>query len=127
MAAETEAQLAPGIRQLLAAVRRRIRRYVWLEGLSATVAVVGAAFWLALAADWFFEPARAVRHALVGLIALVGVASLGWLLLRRMVVRLSDQSMAILLERRFGNLQDSLMTAVELTSARPEKLSEQGR
>jgi hypothetical protein len=35
--------------------------------------------------------------------------------------------MAILLERRFGNLQDSLVTAVELTSRRPEKSAEQGR
>jgi hypothetical protein len=127
MSTETEAQLAPGIRQLLAAVRRRIRRYVWLQGVSATVAAVGAAFWLALAADWLLEPARPVRHALLGLIALVGVATLGWLLLRRMLVRLSDQSMAILLERRFGNLQDSLVTAVELTSGRSEKSAEEGR
>src|SRR5215469_393599 len=44
-----------------------------------------------------------------------------------MAARLSDQSMAILLERRFGNLQDSLVTAVELTSGRPEKSAEQGR
>jgi hypothetical protein len=124
MATQTEPQLAPGIRQLLAAVRRRIRRYVWLEGVSATVAVVGAAFWLALAADWFFEPPRAVRHTLVGLIVAVATASLAWLLLRRMLVRLSDHSMAILLERRFGNLQDSLVTAVELTSGRLDRSAE---
>ncbi|HWB12587.1 MAG TPA: hypothetical protein VG826_25400 [Pirellulales bacterium] len=126
MATETAPQLAPGIQQLLDAVRRRIRRYVWLEGLTATVAVVGVAFWLALAADWLFEPARPVRHALLGLIALVAVASLGWLLLRRVLVRLSDHSMAILLERRFGNLQDSLVTAVELTGGRRPKSAEQG-
>jgi hypothetical protein len=127
MATETAPQLAPGIRQLLDAVRRRIRRYVWLEGLSATVAVIGVSFWLALAADWLFEPPRPVRHALLGSIALVAVASLGWLLLRRMLVRLSDHSMAILLERRFGNLQDSLVTAVELTEDRPQKPVEQGQ
>lgn len=124
MAIETNPELAPGIRQLLATVRRRIRRYVWLEGLSATVAVVGVAFWLALAADWLLEPARAVRHSLVVLIFVAAVATLGWLLLRRMLIRLSDHSMAILLERRFGNLQDSLVTAVELTSGRAERSAE---
>lgn len=110
-------QLAPGIRQLLSTLRRRIRRYVWCEGLAATVAVLGAAFWLALAADWFFEPPREVRYALLAAIGLAGLAALAWFLVRRSLVRLSDHSMAILLERRFGNLQDSLVTAVELASA----------
>lgn len=121
---ETEPQLAPGIRQLLAAVRRRIRGYIWLEGLAATAAVLGASFWLALAADWFFEPVRAVRHTLLAMIAVVGFGSLVWFLARRMLVRLSDQSMALLLERRFGNLQDSLVTAVELTSGRRGRSAE---
>ncbi|HVX10624.1 MAG TPA: hypothetical protein VHC22_05550 [Pirellulales bacterium] len=118
MSTESPPQLAPGIRQLLAAVRRRIRRYVWFEGLSLTVAVLGISFWSALAADWLFEPPRVVRQALVGLAAAFVLAALAWFLVRRVLVRLSDQSMAILLERRFGNLQDSLVTAVELTSAR---------
>lgn len=113
---ESPPELAPGIRDLLAAVRRRIRRYVWLEGLAATVAVLGVAFWLSLAVDWSLEPPREVRIGLLAAIAVAGLASLVWFLLRRIIARLSDRSMAILLERRFGNLQDSLVTAVELTS-----------
>lgn len=113
-------QFAPGIRQLLSTLRRRIRRYIWCEGLAATVAVLGAAFWLALAADWFFEPPREVRYALLAAVALAGLVALGWFLVRRSLVRLSDHSMAILLERRFGNLQDSLVTAVELASLDPK-------
>jgi hypothetical protein len=127
---DRQPQLAPGIHQLLAAVRRRIRRYVWLEGLAANVAVLGAAFWLALGADWVFEPPRLVRHALLAAIAVLGCGSLVWFLLRRMLVRLSDHSMALLLERRFGNLQDSLVTAVELTSggkSRPAEFDQFGR
>jgi hypothetical protein len=130
MATETQPEVAPGIRLLLAAVRSRIRRYVWLEGIAVTAAIVGTSFWLALAADWFFEPPRAMRHAFLGLMAAAAVASLTWLLLRRIMVRLSDHSMAILLERRFGNLQDSLVTAVELASgslARPVEFDEFGR
>jgi len=118
MVTEPSPEIAPGIRQLLAALRRRIRRYVWYEGLAATIAVVGASFWLALGADWFFEPPRAVRYGLLATIGVAGVASAVWFLLRRLLARLSDHSMAILLERRFGNLQDSLVTAVELTSPR---------
>ncbi|HQU42278.1 MAG: hypothetical protein B7Z73_04965 [Planctomycetia bacterium 21-64-5] len=116
MVTESSPEIAPGIRQLLAALRRRIRRYVWYEGLAATIAVLGASFWLALGADWFFEPPRAVRYGLLAAMAAAGVASAVWFLLRRILARLSDHSMAILLERRFGNLQDSLVTAVELTS-----------
>ncbi|HET6884535.1 MAG TPA: hypothetical protein VFI31_30555 [Pirellulales bacterium] len=129
MSTEDQPQLAPGIRQLLAVVRGRIRRYVWLEGMAATVALVGASFWLALAADWFFEPPRAVRYVLLAFMAGVGLAGIAWFLLRRSFARLSDQSMAILLERRFGNLQDSLVTAVELASAhrRSDELDAVGR
>lgn len=122
MSPEPAPELAPGIRELLAVVRRRIRRYVWFEGLAATVAILGVAFWLSLGADWFFEPPREVRYAFLAAIAAAGLVSLVWFLLRRIVARLSDRSMAILLERRFGNLQDSLVTAVELTS--PGKANE---
>jgi hypothetical protein len=127
--AEYQPQLAPGIRQLLAAVRGRIRRYVWFEGLAATVAVLGTSFWLALAADWFFEPPRAMRYALLALMAGLGLAAFVWFLIRRSLVRLSDESMAILLERRFGNLQDSLVTAVELAAVeqRSSELDTAGR
>lgn len=113
-------QLAPGIRQLLGRLRRRIRRYIWCESLAATVAVLGAAFWLALATDWIFEPPREARYALLATIGLAGLAALGWFLVRRSLAPLSDHSMAILLERRFGNLQDSLVTAVELAAAAPQ-------
>ena len=54
-------QLSPAVGRLLRQVRRRIRRYVWLEGGAAVVAVLGLAFWATLAADWFFEPPRPVR------------------------------------------------------------------
>ena len=61
--------LAPTIRGLLAALRGRIRRYVWLEGLAATVAALGLAFWAGLGVDWFFEPSPAVRKALLAVSA----------------------------------------------------------
>ncbi len=108
-------QLAPGVRQLLGALRRRIRRYIWLHGLAATVAGLGVGFWLALGADWFFEPSATVRQGLLAGAASIGVVCLAWVALRRAWAPLSDHSMAVLLERRFGAFEDSLLTAVELT------------
>src|SRR3990172_8751336 len=108
-------ELAPAIRSKLTALRRRIRRYVWLEGLAASVAWLGIAFWASLAVDWFFEPPRAVR------VLVLGIAGLGlvWVLFRRIFrrafVRLSNRNMAMLLERHFSQFDESLLTAVELT------------
>ncbi len=110
-------ELAPAIRTILGALRQRIRRYVWLEGLGWAVAWLGFAFWASLGLDWFFEPAIAVRQAILGAAGL----GLGWLLfrgvIRRAWVPLRDPSMALLLERHFPQFGDSLLTAVELAAA----------
>ena len=109
-----ELRLAPAIRAALDGLRRRIRQYVWVEGLSAAVAWLGAAFWLSLATDWLFEPPKGVRGAIVAAaaigLAVVFVRRIG----RRAFVRLSDSNMAMLLERRFPQLGDCLLTAVVL-------------
>ena len=106
------------IDSLLARLRRRIRAYVWADGLAAAVVVLGASFWLSLAIDWTFEPPQPVR---IALLALVGVVlALG--------CRAADASsgcwcgspienMALLVERRFGQFHDSLLTAVELAES----------
>ncbi len=100
---------------MLRALRWKIRRYVWFHGLASAVGWLGIAFWVSLAADRFFEPGRNVRVALLGIVAVV----LGWivfrLIARRSFVRLTDANMAMLLERRFPQFDDALLTAVELT------------
>jgi len=106
--------LPPEIQAALAGVRRRIRWYVWVQGLAALTIACGVAFWLLLALDWSLEPSRELR------IAALGVASVGLLivlyrkLLTRGFRRLGDSSMAILLERNRADLRDSLLTTVEL-------------
>jgi hypothetical protein len=110
----TNPRLAPSIESLLAQLRRAIRAYVWVEGLALALIALGASFWVSLALDWLFEPPPPLRIALLVVAALV----LAWVLfryiLRRVFVRLADRSMAVLLERRFERLQDSLLTTVEL-------------
>src|SRR6187455_2701437 len=110
-------ELTPAIRSMLAAVRSRIRAYVWIEGLAMLVALVGLAFWLGMAWDWMFEPSPASRR-----IALIAVGCLALYvvyryLLRRVFVPISYTSAAVLLERRFPKLQDHLLTAVDVAAA----------
>ncbi|MFH1265778.1 MAG: hypothetical protein ABIK89_08615 [Planctomycetota bacterium] len=99
----------------MAALRRRIRRYVWLDGLAAAITWLGVAFWASLAVDWFFEPPRAVRALVLGIVGL----GLAWVLFRRILrrafVRLTNRNMAMLIERHFPQFDESLLTAVELT------------
>jgi hypothetical protein len=118
--------LAPAVTSLLGALRRRIRRYVWLEGFAAAVAWLGAAFWATLAVDWFFEPPPEVRAVLLGAIGIVLVAVLVQLIGRRAFVPISDSNLATVLERRFSELDDSLLTAVEL-AGRTEPQSDLSR
>ena len=119
-------ELSPSVRGLLAGLRRRIRQYVWLEGLAATAAALGLAFWLALGIDWYFEPSPLARQLLLAVWALGGAFVLIRFTLRRLWVRLSDRNMALLIERRFGRFEESLLTAVEL-GQRAEPFDEHGR
>ena len=105
-------QLSPAVVALLRQVRRCIRRYVWLEGGAAAVAVLGLAFWAMLAVDWLFEPPRPARVAILALVAAAIVVVVFRRLGRRVFVRISDSNVATVLERRFPQLNDSLLTAV---------------
>lgn len=116
----TPARLSPTIAGKLKALRRRIRRYVTVSSLGVIVAWLGLAFWVTLAIDWlpvsmgYDEPGPAVR---LSLLILAGVV-LVWLLMRglaRVARPLTDRSMAVVLERRFREFDDSLLTTVELT------------
>jgi hypothetical protein len=112
--------LAPAIVAGLRALRRRLRRYVWLEGSGAAVAWLGAAFWATLVIDWFFEPPLAARAILLAIVALGWAAVVVHWIGRRAFVRISDSNAATLLERRFPQLNDSLLTAVALAGGRAD-------
>ncbi len=107
-------RLAPMIRSTLDALRRRVRGYIWLEGLAAGVLWLGLSFWISLAVDWFFEPAALVRGAILTA-AVLGLLAVFWLMIaRRVLVPLSYGNLAMLLERRFPQFRDGLLTAVAL-------------
>jgi hypothetical protein len=117
----TPTHLTPEIQRALGGVRRRIRWYVWIEGLSLAVIWVGSMFWLALALDYLpvlvgasEMPAVARGVVLAGVAAVLAFILYRWIW-RRIVVPLRDHSMALLLERKNEELQDSLVTTVELS------------
>jgi hypothetical protein len=107
-------RLAQPLESLLARLRRRIRAYVWAEGVAIALVVLGLSFWASLGFDWIFEPPPPLRIAVLTAIALVLFYVVYRYILRRAFVRLGDRSMAVLLERRFERLHDSLLTTVEL-------------
>jgi len=109
---------------MLAAVRRRIRAYVAVEGLGATVATAALGFWAALGIDWFFEPPRPVRLAVLGVVGLVVLVVVWRRLLRRVFARLADRHIALIVERRYRDLNDALLTTIELD---PAKQTDYGR
>jgi hypothetical protein len=106
--------VAEPIRALLSGLRRKIRSYIWIQGLALAVAWLALSFWVTLALDWMIEPPAAFRALLLVAVA----AMLLWLVYRFILVRafvpLRDTSMAVLVERRYGDFRDSLLTTVEL-------------
>ncbi len=116
----THPTLAPAARTMLGALRRRIRQYIWVEGSAAALAWLGIAFWASLASDWFFEPPPAVRAIMLAAVAAVLVVVLFRMIGRRAFVPISDANAATVLERRFPQFDDSLLTAVLLGDRTPD-------
>ena len=120
--AHSTLDLSPHIRALLASVRLRIRAYVWLEGLSIACIWLGLTFWALLACDYLPVLVGASELSLPTRATLLAATAggLGLILYywigRRIMAPLSDRSMAMLLERKYRRFQDSLVTAVELSS-----------
>lgn len=118
----------PEIRRTLAALRSRIRTYVWIDGLLRVAIWIVVAFVAALALDYLpvlagaTEMPRLARAAL--LLLLVGGAIYFFVryVLMRAFARLSDVSMAVLLERKYGVFRDSLLTSVELDPERAKEV-----
>ncbi|MCH8839563.1 MAG: hypothetical protein IH831_02580 [Planctomycetes bacterium] len=99
-------------------LRWLVRGYVAWDGLATVVIVLGAAFWLALGIDWLLEPAPVVR----GVMWLTVVLAVAWVSVRfflsRIFARLSDSSLALLVERSYPQLKESLVTTIEAADRR---------
>lgn len=113
------------IPSVLGGVRRRIRLYVIVQALLAAVAALAITFWVAFALDYLpvkfgrDELSREARWFLAFVAGVAAGACLYQLGLRRLFVSLPDDRLALLLERQFPHLHDSLITSVELKPDEP--------
>lgn len=115
-------QLPPDVEAILAELKSRIRRYVLWQGLALAVIAVGLFFWISLGFDYAvfsvrrLEPSRWLRVALD--LAVVGTVTTVVLLLVvfRYFRSFQPKSLALVLEKRFPELNDRLVTAVESAS-----------
>lgn len=116
----THKPLPAELTDLLARLRSRIQRYVLLEGFASVLVVLGILFWLSLALDWSYfrfqraELPRWVRFAveLAGFCVCLALF-VGWVAIRTWR-QFRQRALALVLERRFPELNDRLITAIEL-------------
>lgn len=107
---------------LLARLRSRIQRYVLLEGTASVLVVLGILFWVSLGLDWSYfrlqraELPRWVRFSveLAGICTCLALFA-GWVAVRSWR-QFRQRALALVLERRFPELNDRLITAIELGS-----------
>jgi hypothetical protein len=109
-----------GIEARLDRVRSNIRRLFLIDG-TARLALAAVAFIIAtFALDWIFHLPSPVR--LVFLVG--GGAALAWVALRRVIhplgVGISDDDLALFIERRYPQLNDRLISAIQLARAKDE-------
>ena len=100
--------------QVLNQLRGRIRRYVFLEGVALVACTIGLAFWISLSLDYLFEMPQGLRRVLLVLAATAAFAAFFWYVFLRVIRSLRHRSLALVLERRFPELNERLITAVEL-------------
>lgn len=112
--------LDPQLRDLLASLRGRVRRYIVTDSLLALLALLLCAFWFGLAVDFLpvrlggTEMPRSARKLLLAGVGVALLVILGKLLIGRLRRPLPDDSLALLVERHHPELGGRLVTAVQL-------------
>ena len=121
-------QLPLEIQSALSRLRWGIRRYVFFEGIAVLVVLACLMFWVTFGLDVVYFsfaklelPAPLRQFALVVMVTvLVGIA-FGWILLR-LFQSLRRKDLALALERRFPQLNDQLITTVEMEQSATSEL-----
>ena len=111
--------MRPELSSLLNDLKGKIRNYVLIEGSALVLAILGLLFWLSLGVDhfWFWVSRLELPvwfragfdFAAVGLLTALFVM---WVVLRSLV-GFRAKALALVLEKRFPELNDRLITAVE--------------
>jgi len=111
--------IAPQVATVIGQVQRRIRVLVLLEGLAVALIWLVAMFWISLALDYLpvrFGLDELSRSTRIVLLIVTG-AVVAWLIwrfiLQRVFTSLKDASIALLIERKYPEFNESLLTIVE--------------
>lgn len=103
-----------GIAGQLDGLRRRLRRWLWLAGLSRLLLTLAALLALSFAVDRTFRMDRAQRAGSLALAAgTIGYAVSRWLV-RPLRTELTDDALCRRVEQRHPELADSLISAFQL-------------
>jgi hypothetical protein len=120
--------MRPEIETVLNTLRSRIQTYLLFHGTALVLAALCAGFLGTLAIDWIhFQIRKLELPAALRVVLMVGVlGGICWVLADRVLLRLlaskNSRGLALLLERRFPELNDRLITAVEFSDGRTRVL-----
>lgn len=122
----TAIEVPGSVRELIASLRSQLRQYALLSGVLFVVSIAVITFWLTSGIDagWFALQRLELPVGLRYIVFCVMAAGAVWLLFqyigRPLLRRTDDRDLALLLERRFPQFQDRLITTVEGQSGYPE-------
>ena len=89
-------------------LRWLLRGYILLQGIAAVLALLAILFWISLFVDWAMEPAVSSRILLLAVFCVLAVCrGISRVAASRLLVPLSDRSMALLLERQLSRFRRS--------------------
>jgi hypothetical protein len=75
-------------------------------------------FWLGLAIDWLLEPRPAIRVAMAAVVVVATLVAAWRYIGRRALAPLPDDSLALLVERQYPELDEGLVTTVQASANR---------
>ncbi|MEZ6122776.1 MAG: DUF4175 family protein [Planctomycetaceae bacterium] len=107
------------IQRILGTLRRKLRRYSVISGAMGLVIATAAVFWTTTGLDaaWFavqkLELPVGLRVLMLAVMAAAGAWLLGTAVVWPLIRRVRDRDLALLLERRFPEFRDGLLTALE--------------
>jgi hypothetical protein len=111
--------IAEHIRKLFAILRVSIRAYILVQAICVLIVWLTATFWLGWAIDYLpvlagaSEMPKSARTVWL-IITLTGSGYLIWrFFLSRFFTKLPDNTLALLIERKYAHFQESLITSVE--------------
>ncbi|MEC8556677.1 MAG: hypothetical protein VXZ82_16845 [Planctomycetota bacterium] len=121
MSRQNTKSLAPNVAEALREVRSMLRRYIAIQSLLSIACIVLFFFWAGGCLDYLpvtMGASETPRWLRVGLLSSMVVGT-GYVLFvwaaPRLMARIHDRSIALMLEKKHPHLENHLLTAVELT------------